>query len=40
MRKGKISPAIKQKVVMEIESGRLSQRESARRLGVVLEYIW
>ena len=32
--RGKISPAIKQKAVMEIESGRLSQREVARRLCV------
>ena len=30
--RGKISPAIKQKAVMEIESGRLSQGEVARRL--------
>ena len=32
--RGKISPAIKQKAVMEIESGRLSQSEVARRLCV------
>ena len=32
--RGKISPAIKQKTVTEIESGRLSQSEAARRLGV------
>lgn len=31
---GKISPAIKQKAVAEIESGRLSQNEAARRLNV------
>ena len=30
----KISPAVKQKAVMEIESGRLSQSEVARRLCV------
>ena len=28
--RGKISPAIKQKAVAEIESGRLSQNEAAR----------
>ena len=32
--RGEISLAIKQKAVNEIESGRLSQREVARRLGV------
>ena len=32
--RGKISPAIKQKAVAEIESGRLSQNEAARRLNV------
>lgn len=32
--RGKISPTIKQKAVMEIESGRLSQSEVARRLCV------
>lgn len=32
--RGKISPAIKQKAVKEIESGRLSQSEAARRLCV------
>lgn len=32
--RGKISPALKQKAVMEIESGRLSQSEAARRLCV------
>lgn len=32
--RGKISPAIKQKAVMEIESGRLSPSEVARRLCV------
>lgn len=32
--RGKISPAIKQKAVTEIESGRLSQSEAAKRLGV------
>ena len=32
--RGKISPAIKQKAVMEIESGRLSQSEVARQLCV------
>ena len=32
--RGKISAAIKQKAVMEIESGRLSQSEVARRLCV------
>ena len=32
--RGKISPAVKQKAVMEIESGRLSQSEVARRLCV------
>ena len=32
--RGKISPAIKQKAVMEIESGKLSQSEVARRLCV------
>ncbi len=32
--RGKISPAIKQKAVTEIESGRLSQSEAARRLDV------
>ena len=32
--RGKISPAIKQKAVIEIESGRLSQSEVARRLCV------
>ena len=30
----KISPAVKQKAVIEIESGRLSQSEVARRLCV------
>ena len=35
----KISPAIKQKVVTEIESGRLSQSEAARRLGINKETI-
>lgn len=34
MRIGKISLTIKQKAVTEIESGRLSQREAARRLNV------
>lgn len=34
MRIGKISPTIKQKAVTEIESGRLSQGEAARRLNV------
>ena len=34
MRIGKISPTIKQKAVTEIESGRLSQSEAAKRLGV------
>ena len=32
--RGKISAAIKQKAITEIESGRLSQSEAARRLGV------
>ena len=32
--RGKISPTIKQKAVMEIESGRLSKSEGARRLCV------
>ena len=32
--RGKITPAIKQKAVMEIETGRLSQSEAARRLCV------
>lgn len=32
--RGKISPAIKEKAVTEIESGRLSQSEAARRLDV------
>ena len=32
--RGKISPTIKQKAVTEIESGRLSQSEVAKRLGV------
>ena len=32
--RGKISPVIKQKAVTEIESGRLSQSEAAKRLGV------
>ena len=32
--RGKISPAIKQKAVKKIESGRLSQSEAARRLCV------
>lgn len=35
----KISLAIKQKVVTEIESGRLSQSEAARRLGINKETI-
>ena len=35
----KISPAIKQKVVTGIESGRLSQSEAARRLGINKETI-
>ena len=34
MRRGKISSAIKQKAVMEIESGRLSQNEAAKQLSV------
>ena len=34
MRIGKISPTIKQKTVTEIESGRLSQGEAAKRLNV------
>lgn len=34
MRKGKISPTIKQQAVSEIESGRLSQSEAAKRLDV------
>ena len=34
MGREKVSPAIKQKAVAEIESGRLSQSEAARRLGV------
>lgn len=37
--RGKISPAIKQKAVMEIESGRLSQSEVARRLCVDRETV-
>ena len=37
--RGKISLAIKQKVVTEIESGRLSQSEAARRLGINKETI-
>ena len=37
--RGKISPAIKQKAVMEIESGRLSQSEAARRLCVAGETV-
>ena len=32
--RGRITPAIKQKAVMEIETGRLSQSEAARRLCV------
>ena len=32
--RGKISPTIKQKAVTEIECGRLSQSEAAKRLGV------
>lgn len=35
----KISPIIKQKTVAEIESGRLSQSEAARRLGINKETI-
>ena len=34
MRRGKIPSAIKQKVIKEIESGRLSQDEAAKRLDV------
>lgn len=37
--RGKISPTIKQKAVMEIESGRLSQSEVARRLCVDRETV-
>lgn len=37
--RGKISPTIKQKAVMEIESGRLSKSEVARRLCVVGETV-
>ena len=37
--RGKISPEIKQKAVMEIESGRLSQSEAARRLCVAGETV-
>lgn len=37
--RGKISPAIKQKAVMEIESGRLSQSEATRRLCVAGETV-
>ena len=37
--RGKISPAIKQKAVMEIESGRLSQGEVARRLRLAGETV-
>ena len=37
--RGKISPTIKQKAVMEIESGRLSKSEVARRLCVAGETV-
>ena len=34
MRREKISPALRRKTVTEIETGRLSQREAAKRLNV------
>ena len=34
MRREKISSVVKQNVIKEIESGRLSQGEAAKRLGV------
>lgn len=34
MGKEKISPAVKQKTVIEIESSRLSQGEAVKRIGV------